>query len=98
MRERNSIWDILTVALLAILIVINAIMLLQNDRAYVRINELSDAVSKINTGSSNSNGAERTQNPNIDKNEPITALTGTLFDGSDQPKAVHGDEKAEDGD
>ena len=83
MRERSSIWDIATVGLLAILILINGIMLLQNDRSYTRINELTEAVAKIDTGgrgpSTSNGGSDHGGNhgqTTVEKNDPIVAIKG----------------------
>ena len=94
MRERNIIWDIALVGLLFLLVVINALTLFQNQSTEARLVRMEGAMASRGNWTP-SNTETRTPPENTVN---AVAHSPSYFDGSTNPKALRGDEKADDGD
>lgn len=108
MRERAFLWDLATLLLLGVLVLTSIIQVMQShnierlltasrDQASQLQSQNREILNKLDQGIRVSNNGG---NPNTQQgtSEKITPVSGTLFDGSDLPKVVRGDEKAADGD
>jgi len=112
MRERAFLWDLATLFLLGVLVLTSLIQVMQSHNIERLLNDNNKRSSELqsqnreilnkleqgirvsgNNGGGNTNTSTQTVN-----NDAIKPVSGTLFDGSDLPKVVQGDENATDGD
>jgi peptide/nickel transport system substrate-binding protein len=90
MHERSILWDIAIVGLLGLIAVLNLLTVIQNERMEARLIRLEQAGPRVVSA------APATVAP-ASVPVVITPVSGRLFDGSDVPKFVRGDENADDG-
>lgn len=111
MRERAFIWDLATIFLLGVLVLSSVIQLKQNDNVERLLMEVTkqnadlqsrnrEILDKLQQGVaiSNPRNSGGSQSGTQTESGKITPVSGTLYDGSDLPKVVRGDENADDGD
>ncbi len=95
MRERNIIWDIALVGLLFLLVVTNGLTLLQNQSIEKR---LIGSIDALNASRGNWTPPETNTAHTTGETHAAVEHSPSYFDGSTNPKALRGDEKADDGD
>jgi len=108
MRERHIFWDIAAVGLLGLMALVSGIVMLQyhnlekklihqDARDLEIIAQNREILKRLESGVAVQTGHPQNGNKTAVARDPIKPVSGTLYDGSDLPHFVKGDEKADDG-